>query len=278
MAIYAVGDLQGSLSDFEQLLEQIEFDPARDRLWLVGDLVNRGPESLGCLRRVRSLGAAAITVLGNHDLHLLALASTPREKRKSKDTLDDVLNAPDRAELLEWLAHRPLLHYDGQLDTILVHAGLAPEWDLATARTLAAELENTLRDARARRALFEHMYGDTPARWSPRLSGFDRLRFITNCFTRMRMIAPNGDVELNHKGPPEAAPHLTPWFQVPQRRTRQHRIVFGHWSALGFHAADNVICIDTGCVWGSTLSAVRLDQPAAPVQIPCAGSGAAEDG
>ncbi|MET0656784.1 MAG: symmetrical bis(5'-nucleosyl)-tetraphosphatase, partial [Steroidobacteraceae bacterium] len=275
----AVGDLQGCLDEFEQLLEQIEFDPARDQLWLVGDLVNRGSQSLGCLRRVRDLGDAAITVLGNHDLHLLALASTPREKRKSKDTLDGILTAPDRDELMEWLAHRPLLHYDGRLDTILVHAGLAPEWDLATAQALAAELERSLRDSQGRRALFEHMYGDTPARWSPKLAGFDRLRFITNCLTRMRMIAPNGAVELQHKGPPaDAEPHLTPWFRVPHRRTRRHRVVFGHWSALGLYAADNVICVDTGCVWGNTLSAVRLDQPAAPVQVPCTGTGASEDG
>lgn len=271
MAIYAVGDLQGCAHEFELLLERIDFDPARDRLWLVGDLVNRGPQSLHCLRLVRALGTAAITVLGNHDLHLLALASTSREKRKSQDTLDDILNAPDRDELMEWLAQRPVLHYDAQLDTILVHAGLAPEWDLATARTLAAELETTLRDASARRALFEHMYGDSPARWSPRLTGFERLRFITNCFSRLRMIAANGDLELKHKGPPQAAPHLTPWFQVSNRRTWQHRIVFGHWSALGFYAGDNVVCVDTGCVWGNSLCAVRLDETAAPVQIPCTG-------
>lgn len=277
MAIYAVGDLQGCAREFDELLKQLDFDTSRDRLWLVGDLVNRGPASLECLRRVRALGDAAITVLGNHDLHLLALAFSPSEKRKSKDTLDEVLNAPDRDEIMEWLARRPLLHYDSQLDTILVHAGLAPEWDLATAQHCARELEATLADAHARAELFEHMYGDQPARWSPQLSGFERLRFITNCFTRIRFITPEGELELKQKGPPASAGGLIPWFRWPQRRTRQHRVVVGHWSALGLHTEENVLCLDTGCVWGNSLSALRLDRAAPPVQVPCAGSGADEE-
>lgn len=270
MAIYAVGDLQGCASEFEQLLEQIGFDRARDRLWLTGDLVNRGPQSLECLRRVRGLGDAAVTVLGNHDLHLLALAYSTHEKRKSHDTLDDVLGAPDRDELMDWLVQRPVLHHDPQLDTVLVHAGLAPEWDLVTAKALARELETTLRDRHARGALFDNMYGDQPSRWSPDLAGFERLRFVTNCFTRLRFVARDGSLELRHKGPPQDAPaELTPWFRAANRRSRAHRIVFGHWSALGFHDADNVTCLDTGCVWGASLCALRLDRPSTPVRIAC---------
>jgi bis(5'-nucleosyl)-tetraphosphatase (symmetrical) len=270
MAIYAVGDLQGCASEFEQLLERIGFDAARDRLWLTGDLVNRGPQSLECLRRVHDLGGAAITVLGNHDLHLLALAYSTREKRKSQDTLDDVLGAPDRDELMEWLVRRPMLYHDPQLDTLLVHAGLAPEWDLRTALALAAELEATLRDPDERTALFDNMYGDQPSRWSPDLTGFDRLRFVTNCFTRLRFVARDGNLELKHKGPPQdAPPELEPWFRVSNRRSRSHRVLFGHWSALGFYEADNVICLDTGCVWGASLCALRLDRPSTPVRIAC---------
>ena len=277
MAIYAVGDLQGCVREFDELLTRLAFTPSRDRLWLVGDLVNRGPASLECLRRVRDLGDAAITVLGNHDLHLLALAFSPSEKRKSKDTLDEVFGAPDRDELLEWLAHRPLLHYDPRLDTVLVHAGLAPEWDLATAQSCARELESALKDAVARRELFRHMYGDKPARWSAQLSGFERLRFITNCLTRMRFITRNGELDMEEKGPPASAPAMTPWFKWPGRRTREHRVVFGHWSALGLLIEDNAVCLDSGCVWGNALSAVRLDATTPPVQIPCAGNGTPEE-
>jgi bis(5'-nucleosyl)-tetraphosphatase (symmetrical) len=277
MAIYAIGDLQGCGDEFEALLSKLQFDPTNDVLWLVGDLVNRGPRSLDCLRMVRDLGAAAITVLGNHDLHLLALAFSPGEQRKSKDTLDEILTAPDRDELLDWLVHRPLLHYDAALDTILVHAGLAPEWDLATAAACARELEETLRDEHARRELFAHMYGDRPARWSHELTGFDRLRFITNCFSRLRYVTASGEIELEQKGPLSAAGDLIPWFRVPARRSQSHRIVFGHWSALGLYIGDNVVCIDSGCVWGQALTAVRLDRPAPAVQVPCSGSGAAEE-
>ena len=273
MATYAVGDLQGCDDEFQALLAALQFDPAHDRLWLVGDLVNRGPKSLEVLRRVRALGPAAITVLGNHDLHLLAVALGDA-RPKSQDTLDAVLNAPDREELLYWLRHRPLLHHDTTLGYTLIHAGLAPQWDLAQASACAREVESALRDAERYPALFENMYGNEPRLWSEELRGWPRLRFIVNCLTRMRLCSPNGNIDARHKGSPADAPHgLVPWFQVPGRRSQSLRIVCGHWSALGYHEGDGVLSIDTGCVWGDKLCAVRLDAKTAPTFIPCVSSG-----
>ncbi|MBS0373184.1 MAG: symmetrical bis(5'-nucleosyl)-tetraphosphatase [Proteobacteria bacterium] len=278
MAVYAVGDLQGCAEELETLLERLSFDPARDRLWLTGDLVNRGPGSLQALRRVRALGDAAVTVLGNHDVHLLAVAADVHRQRRS-DTLEEILAAPDREELLGWLAGLPLVHEDRQLGWSMVHAGLPPEWDIATARACAAEVSAALRaDARG---FFAAMYGDEPDRWSPALTGADRLRFTVNSLTRLRIVAPDGRLLLKFKGPLEGAPAgARAWFQVPGRRSAGTRIVFGHWSALGFHDGDGVLAIDTGCVWGGALTAVRLDAAAPPVQLACRGArdiGAPED-
>lgn len=274
MPTYAIGDIQGCCDELEALLERIAFDPARDRLWLVGDLVNRGPRSLDVLRLVRRLGARVTMVLGNHDLHLLALAATPNRRLKPKDTLTDVLKAPDRDELLDWLRRQPLLYHDPELDYTMIHAGLPPQWDLAQARACAAELESALRDPTAANELFANMYGDQPNRWSPELSGMDRLRFITNCFTRLRFVREDGSLDLRHKGTPDSVPSgVIPWFRAPGRRTRGHRIVCGHWSALGLYEGDGILSIDTGCVWGATLCAVRLDQRATPVHVPCSSSG-----
>lgn len=275
MATYAIGDIQGCDDEFARLLDLLRFDPARDRLWLVGDLVNRGPKSLSVLRRVRALGDAAIVVLGNHDLHLLALACSDGESRKSKDTLDDILTAPDCDELLAWLRARPMLHHDAKLNYTMVHAGLAPQWDLAQAQRCARELESQLRDEDASRELFANMYGDRPNRWSISLSGFERLRFITNCLTRLRFCHADGTLELKYKGRIEQAPgDLYPWFRAPNRRTRDARIVCGHWSALGFHRENGVMSIDTGCVWGQQLCAIDLEKESAkPVYVPCSSSG-----
>ncbi|MGE0114032.1 MAG: symmetrical bis(5'-nucleosyl)-tetraphosphatase [Steroidobacteraceae bacterium] len=274
MAVYAIGDIQGCYDEFQQLLHILKFDPARDRLWLTGDLVNRGPRSLATLRLVKSLGDAAITVLGNHDLHLLALALDPQAKRKTKDTLDEVLNAPDRAELLHWLRHRPLLHHDTRLQRTLIHAGLPPQWDLPQAIACARELEQALREADHARELFQNMYGDEPDRWDENLKGFARLRFITNCLTRLRACTEDGVLKLKAKGSPaQLGPGLYPWFRVPKRRSRMQRIVCGHWSALGFHNADHVLALDTGCIWGGTLCAMRLDQESAPVHVPSISGG-----
>ncbi|MGD9842657.1 MAG: symmetrical bis(5'-nucleosyl)-tetraphosphatase [Steroidobacteraceae bacterium] len=268
MAVFAVGDIQGCCDEFELLLERIQFNPARDQLWLTGDLVNRGPRSLDTLRLVKSLGSAAITVLGNHDLHLLAMALDPQAKRKSKDTLDDILNAPDRDELLDWLRQQPLLHHDAHLKRTLIHAGLPPQWDLSQASSCAQELEATLRDRDQARELFQHMYGDEPDCWDERLQGTARLRFITNCLTRLRVCTDAGKLRLKAKGAPDKLEAgLYPWFRAPNRRSSTERIVCGHWSALGFHDADNVLALDTGCVWGGSLCAVRLDKATEIVQV-----------
>jgi bis(5'-nucleosyl)-tetraphosphatase (symmetrical) len=274
MPTYAIGDIQGCYDEFEQLLGLIAFDPDRDLLWLTGDLVNRGPRSLEVLRKVRSLGAAAVTVLGNHDLHLLAAALTPGEALKPQDTLGQIFTAPDRDELLDWLRRQPLLHHDAALGYTMIHAGLPPQWDLATAQRCARELEEVLRDEDRFVQLFAKMYGDKPNRWSDDLRGFDRLRFITNCFTRLRFCRVDGTLELKFKGKIEDAPdYVVPWFRAPNRRSRDLRIVCGHWSALGYHDGDGVLSIDTGCVWGSKLCAIRLDARATPVFVPCSSSG-----
>jgi bis(5'-nucleosyl)-tetraphosphatase (symmetrical) len=273
MPTYAIGDIQGCADELERLLEKLKFDPASDRVWFVGDLVNRGPRSLDALRIVRALGDAAVSVLGNHDLHLLAVAFCGT-KIKRQDTLSEILSAPDRDELLHWLRQQSLVHYDATLAWTMVHAGFAPQWTLAQAQTCARELEVVLRDDHAFRDLFEHMYGDQPAQWSDDLKDWDRLRFITNCFTRLRFCDSQGKLDLKFKGEIANAPRgLMPWFRVPGRRTRGTRIVCGHWSAIGLHEEDDVLAIDTGCVWGERLCAVRLDQTATPVFVRCSSSG-----
>jgi len=221
----------------------------------VGDLVNRGPASLECLRFVKGLGESAVTVLGNHDLHLLCVAHGA-EKRRKRDTLEGVLEAPDRDELLEWLRHRPLMHVeDGH---VLVHAGLLPEWTVARAADLAHEVEDALRGARFRK-LLERMYGDEPARWNERLQGADRLRVAINAMTRLRVCDDSGAMVLSFKGEPgESSDDWTPWFDVPKRRSVDHTVVCGHWSALGVVVRPDLISLDSGCVWGRALTAVRL--------------------
>lgn len=269
MALYAIGDIQGCNTQLGALLKAIKFSADRDRVWFVGDLVNRGPESLETLRRVRALGDAATVVLGNHDLHLLALA-LGIGRRRQDDTLDDILHAPDRDELLDWLRFRPLMHEDPLLNLCLVHAGLAPHWDMVTARACAREVERALRSDP--RNFFEQMYGDEPSLWGDKLTGADRLRFILNCFTRLRYVDGNGRLALRVKGSPKKAhaQSLIPWFDAPDARWRGPRVVFGHWSTLGFLRNANVISLDTGCVWGGSLTALRLDDlDAAPVQIHC---------
>lgn len=258
MAVYAVGDLQGCLRPLDALLERVSFDPARDQLWLVGDLVNRGPDSLGCLRRVKALGDAAVTVLGNHDLHLLATAAGLRSVR-SRDTLDAVLAAPEAAEYLEWLAHRPLLYTDDELGWTLVHAGLPPAWTLQRAHAEARRVEALLRDSAQRKDFLAQMYGNQPNVWSERLRGVERARYCVNALTRMRYLEQSEALDFSESGPPEAAPRrLQPWFQVPWRRSRGLPLVFGHWSALGFRQGPDWLSLDSGCVWGRSLTMVQL--------------------
>ncbi|MDX8399219.1 MAG: symmetrical bis(5'-nucleosyl)-tetraphosphatase [Gallionellaceae bacterium] len=255
MTIYAIGDIQGCHTEFRKLLEQINFDRTHDKLWLVGDLVNRGPDSLQVLRLVKSLGNSAITVLGNHDLHLLAVASGKAKLHRS-DTLDEVLNAPDCNELLAWLRQQRLLYVED--DYVLVHAGLLPQWSVKQAASLAHEVEQALR-GEDYTTFFEHMYGNAPHNWRADLTGYKRLRVITNAFTRMRICEPQGDMEFKFKGEVENIPvgHL-PWFDLPKRKSSNTTVIFGHWSALGLKLTPNLIALDTGCLWGGPLTAIRL--------------------
>jgi bis(5'-nucleosyl)-tetraphosphatase (symmetrical) len=256
MATYAIGDLQGCYEPLQRLLDRIRFDAARDRLWLVGDIVNRGPDSLATLRCVYSMGEAALTLLGNHDLHLLAVAEG-FAKLKRDDTLEDVLTAPDREVLLEWLRHQPLMHYEAGY--AMVHAGLLPSWSVTRALELAGEVETALR-ASNYRSFLARMYGNQPARWDENLTGYDRLRVIVNAMTRMRVCTADGVMEFAHKGKPGGMPKgYLPWFAVPNRRSLDTTVIFGHWSALGLVLEPNVVGLDTGCVWRRQLTALRLE-------------------
>jgi bis(5'-nucleosyl)-tetraphosphatase (symmetrical) len=264
---YAIGDVQGCDHELRELLRRLKFSVDCDQLWLVGDLVNRGPGSLETLRLVRALGDNAIVVLGNHDLHLLALAYGADRPRRS-DTLDEVLSAPDRTQLLEWLIARPLAHFaHGDL---MVHAGVVPQWSATDALVFAGEVSNALQ--KDPRKLFDHMYGDEPKRWDLRLHGWERLRFIINVLTRLRLCTEDGRVEVSAKGrpPPQPSP-LRPWFEFKERATRSVRVVFGHWSALGLVQRDGVVGLDSGCVWGGALTALDLDHGHAPVDVRCRG-------
>jgi bis(5'-nucleosyl)-tetraphosphatase (symmetrical) len=261
MATYAIGDVQGCFDPLQALLGRIRFDESRDHLWFTGDLVNRGPRSADVLRFVMRLGERAVSVLGNHDLHLLAVASGARRAR-AEDRLDEILHAADRDQLLAWLRQRPLLHHDPDLGFTLIHAGLVPQWDLATAQGLAAEVEQVLR-GRHYVELCRQMYGDMPDVWAPALTGWPRMRLVVNAFTRMRYCDARGRIRLKPVGPPGSQPGgLLPWFQVPGRHSRGLQIVFGHWSSLGAWHGDGVIALDTGCCWGRALTAVALDPPA----------------
>ncbi len=258
MATYAIGDIQGCFDELQQLLLQLKFDQSSDRLWFCGDLVNRGPKSLETLRFVKGLGDRAVTVLGNHDLHLLAKAEGFGKQLK-QDTLDEILNAPDRGELMHWLRHQPLLHHDRDLGYSMVHAGLPPQWDLAMALSCARELENKLRSDDYREFI-QVMYGNQPDCWSSELEGVDRWRFIANVFTRLRFCYADGRLELKAKGKPGMQKQGTmPWFEVPGRKMQNERVVFGHWSTLGIGERDNALSLDGGCLWGGQLVAVRLD-------------------
>ena len=272
MSIYAVGDIQGCDTELVQLLEKISFDPVADRLWLVGDLVNRGPGSLAVLRLVKSLGDSAITVLGNHDLHLLAVAEGAAELHRS-DTLDEILAAPDRDELLTWLRNQHLLYVADNF--VLVHAGLLPNWTVKQAARLAGEVEAALR-GKDYAAFLAHMYGNQPNAWDDKLTGYKRLRVITNALTRMRICTDSGEMEFKFKGEVERIPAgYMPWFDVPKRKSSSTTAIFGHWSALGLLVKDNVIALDTGCLWGGPLTAVRLEDRQL-FEVPCANPGAAK--
>jgi len=260
MAVYAIGDIQGCYDPFRRLLDELNFEPAKDTLWLAGDLVNRGPKSLKTLRFVKSLGDSAVCVLGNHDLHLLALSVDAVHFGERFETLEKLLNAPDADELCDWLRWRPLAHYDKGLDTLMVHAGTHRDWDAKKTIARAAEVEAELRGD-GYTALLEKMYSNTPINWSGKLRGVKRLRFIINCLTRMRMITMKGALNFSHNGSPwRARKNLQPWYLAEDRATVDTRVVFGHWSQLGLIVLPNLISLDTGCVWGRQLTAVRIDK------------------
>ncbi len=256
MATYAIGDIQGCFEELQRLLVAIGFKRKSDCLWFVGDLVNRGPQSLETLRFVKDLGDSAITVLGNHDLHLLMLG-TGFAKPRDDDTLDAVLDAPDRGTLLDWLRSLPLLHREGKY--VLVHAGLLPQWSVAMAWTVASEVERVLRGPDYRDFLSK-LYGSKPDRWSDDLKGNDRLRVVVNAMTRMRFCSPKGVMEFQTKGETNNAPKgYLPWFETPGRNSIDATIVCGHWSAVGIKLAPGLIMLDSGCVWGGKLTAIRLE-------------------
>ena len=264
MAIYAIGDIQGCFDELIALSKKISFDPNKDKLWFVGDLVNRGPKSLETLRWVKSLGDSAITVLGNHDLHLLAAFAGIRPVKKL-NSLSSILQAKDAADLIDWLRKRPIFHYDAKLDIAMVHAGLVPQWSILDAQIRALEVEAILSSDNYAE-LLQHMYGDKPNYWRNSLAGWERLRMITNIFTRMRYCDKHGVMDFIKKGPPDAEKVLQPWFKNKSRNSRDTKIVFGHWSTLGYQNKYNVIATDTGCLWGGALTAVRIDSKTTHIQ------------
>ncbi len=256
MATYAIGDIQGCFTALKKLLDQIRFNPARDRLWFVGDLVNRGSESLSVLRYVKSLGQVATTVLGNHDIHLLAVAGGVGKLHR-RDTIQDILETPDREELLFWLRHQPMIHRESGF--VLVHAGLLPEWSVDKALTLAQEVEQALRSEHYQHLLMP-LYRSTECRWKDDHPSPYRLGAITNVLTRLRVCSAEGEMDLSYKGPPdEAPPGLLPWYKIPPIHNRDETIVFGHWSNLGIIIDEKLLGLDGGCVWGKELVAIRLD-------------------
>lgn len=264
-ATWAIGDLQGCLEPLQRLVRRIHFSD-QDRLWVVGDLVNRGPQSADVVRFLRDLGPRCTAVLGNHDFYLLALAAGMPPKLSEGDTLHDVLDAPDADELIEWLRFRPFLHVEGAW--AMVHAGLLPQWSIPQALALAGEVEAQLRGPDWRQFLL-NLWGGKPVHWEDQLAGWDRLRVVVNAMARMRFLTPEGGVDVKTKGPPEKAPAgAVPWYAPPQAAWRTHRIVCGHWSALGFRDMGQVVALDSGCVWGGQLTAYRLEDGAV-FQVDC---------
>lgn len=265
MATYAIGDLQGCHQHFLELLDLIGFNPTRDRLWLVGDIVNRGPDSLSLLRTLMELGDAVTMVLGNHDLHLLAIAAGSASQHRG-DTLQSILEAPDSAVLLGWLKQQRLFYHEDEY--ALVHAGLLPDWNVEQTTALAEEVEAVIRSDQFQ-IFSRSMYGNEPDYWDDNLREESRMRVVINATTRMRVCTPEGKMDFSYKGELSAIPHgLLPWFEIPWRASKNTTIVFGHWSALGLHLTPNLIALDTGCVWQGCLTSVRLEDRKV-FQMPC---------
>jgi len=259
LSTYAIGDIQGCYEELLDLLDHIQFNKKKDRLWFAGDLVNRGPNSLEVLRFVKKLGDRAVVVLGNHDLHLLALDACGG-RAGAKSSLNAVLDAPDREELMRCLRHQLLMHCHDDLQYCILHAGLPPQWSVGEALGHADELHAVLQDDARSKLFFAEMYGNQPRKWDSELRGFDRLRFITNCFTRLRYCSKKGKLDLKEKGAPGTQDkNRYPWFMIPQRKSANQHIIFGHWSTLGLMHGVNATCLDTGCLWGGSLTALRLE-------------------
>ncbi|NDP39115.1 MAG: symmetrical bis(5'-nucleosyl)-tetraphosphatase [Rhodoferax sp.] len=260
MALYLIGDVQGCNSALQRLLDKISFSPSRDTLFLLGDLVNRGPDSAGVLRRLMGYGACAQCLLGNHDLHLLAVAHGARQPNR-KDTLQDILDAPDRQAMLDWLRWQrmAMLEQVAGHEILMVHAGVLPSWSATQTMALAKEVESVLRSDSLGEFL-QQMYGNQPDHWDEALSGTNRLRVIVNALTRMRFCTPTGHMDYEVTGGIDAAPPgYLPWFEVPERQTSGVMVAFGHWSTLGWLGRPDVLSLDTGCVWGGALSALHLE-------------------
>ena len=260
MALYCIGDVQGCDDALDRLLDTLGFSPSRDTIFMLGDLVNRGPDSLGVLRRLIRYGNSARCLLGNHDLHLLAVAAGAR-KHKKKETISDILDAPDRDELLDWVRQRDMAIYERGV--LMVHAGVLPAWTCERTLALAGELSSVLAGP-DHHDFMHHMYGDEPAAWDERLTGHDRLRVVVNALTRLRFCSPQGVMEFAFKEGADSGPEgYLPWFDVPGRRTADVAVAFGHWSTLGWLGREDVYALDGGCVWGGHLSALRLDDAGA---------------
>lgn len=257
MATYVIGDVQGCFDELQELVDYISFNPKKDQLWFVGDLVNRGPKSLETLRWIKSLGKAAVTVLGNHDLHLLAAHAGAKEI-SSSSSLNPTLQAKDIDELVAWLRNQPLMAYNKPLKFVMVHAGLAPQWSIKDAANYAKEVESILRSKKYKEFLY-HMYGDQPDHWDGRLKGWSRLRTITNFLTRMRYCNNKGVMSFTENGPPGTqTPGMKPWYEISSRKSQDTTIAFGHWSTLGHTHEHNIISTDTGCLWGGQLTAIEI--------------------
>lgn len=267
MTIYVIGDIQGCAKSFDTLIDKLSFDHTRDHLWLTGDLVNRGPDSLSVLRRLVEMDDNITTVLGNHDLHLLAIAAGVRQPTPG-DTLQKVLEAPDLEQIIDWLRNRPLLHYDEKNDRALVHAGLSPSWSLEEAQTQADEVARMLTSTSWKKNL-KTMYGDEPNAWTNSLELSARRRFSINALTRIRFCDESGRLNFTQKGPPGTQPEtLRPWYNFGRPGGYQTHIYFGHWASLGLARLSGCTCIDTGCVWGRQLTALPIDPPGEPISVP----------
>lgn len=259
MAVYAIGDVQGCYNELINLLDLVNYDPVGDQVWLAGDLVNRGPNSLDVLRFAKDSENVKV-VLGNHDMHLLAMGADVFKHQHHMDTLQQVIEADDGDEIIHWLRHQPLIHHDPELAFSMLHAGLPAEWSLQQAISYANEVHRVLRSENWR-DFFSRMYGNEPNTWDESLTSWDRLRYITNCFTRLRYCHNDGRLALKFKGPPDERPKgQTTWFDMPDRQTQQDKIIFGHWSTLGVGQYGNVFSLDSGAVWGEKLTAVRIDK------------------